>query len=114
MEIKNPAIAPFVEGTNLNAHRLYDTPNGEIIHIELKPSEIIPLHSVDADVVFYIVQGKPTIVTENGKTDVEPDTFILSEKGNYHGIENNTDSSVKFLVIKMPKPQLPVKFKDED
>ncbi len=43
------------------AKRLYDTPNAEVIHMNLKTGQALKRHTTPTDVFFYVLKGKGTV-----------------------------------------------------
>ncbi len=56
------------------------------------------------DVVFYVLEGSPTILVGDEKIKVNKDDLIESPKDIVHSIYNETDKDVRVLVMKLPKP----------
>lgn len=94
-----------MEKNGLKATRLYDNPEGEIIHIEIKPGKALPSHSTPVNVAFYVVEGELNIEIGDEKRPCPADTLIESPKDIPHALYNESDKSARILVIKMPKPQ---------
>jgi quercetin dioxygenase-like cupin family protein len=89
----------------LKASRLYDNPEGEIIHIEIEAGKTLQSHSTPVNVAFYVIEGELKIEIGEEKKACPADTLIESPKDIPHAIHNESDISARILVIKMPKPQ---------
>ena len=84
--------------------KLYDRDHGVIMHLLLKPKESLKPHITPVDVVFYVVDGQPSILIGEEKIKVNQDDLIESPKDIVHCIYNETDKDVRVLVMKLPKP----------
>ena len=80
---------------------LFSAEKNEIIHITLHPGESIPVHSNAVDVVFFIVEGNPTLTTDTETSILNPNDTIFVEKETNRGLANNTDKIMRVLVFKM-------------
>ena len=88
----------------INAYKLYDKDHALIMHLHLKPGESLKPHITPVDVAFYVLEGSPTIMVENKKVQARKDDIVESPKDIVHCIYNETDSDVRVLVMKLPKP----------
>ena len=86
------------------SRKLYDRDHGVIMHLLLKPKESLKPHITPVDVVFYVVEGQPSILIGDEKVQVNQDDLIESPKDIVHCIYNETDKDVRVLVMKLPKP----------
>ncbi len=57
------------------------------------------------DAFFYVLEGAPTIEIEGESAQAPRDTLIPSTAGHLHSIRNESDSVVRFLVVKTPNPK---------
>lgn len=84
--------------------QLYNDESAQIMHISLQPGESLKPHITPVDVVFYILEGKPTVyVGEESKT-FEKDTLIESPADIVHYLSNENDGLARILVTKAPRP----------
>ena len=105
MQITNVASQPIKQNPhNVDAKKLYDKEHGQAMHIELKPGESLRKHITPVDVFFYVLEGKATIEIGEETEEVSQDNLVESPAKIPHRIMNNSDSTVRFLVVKMPKP----------
>jgi len=88
----------------VDARGLYNKDSAQAIHIELKPGEALKPHKTPVDVFFYILEGTPEIVIGDEKQVVEKDSLVESPKDITHYFSNNSDSIVRVLVVKAPRP----------
>jgi len=93
----------------VDARKLYDTQNAQVIHITLKPGEKLIKHITPVDVIFYVLEGVGTVEIGDEKQKVEPDTLIDSPANIPHCWYNESDEILRFLVIKVPRPTNPTK-----
>ena len=101
---------PIAENSHgVDARKLYDTQNAQVIHITLKPGEKLIKHITPVDVIFYVLEGVGTVEIGDEKQKVEPDTLIDSPANIPHCWHNEGDEILRFLVIKVPRPTKPTK-----
>jgi mannose-6-phosphate isomerase-like protein (cupin superfamily) len=67
----------------------------------LNPGESLKSHVTPVDVVFYILQGKPTIENGDEKVQVSADSIIESPADIPHCVYNESDTLARFLVVKL-------------
>lgn len=89
----------------VDARKLYDTEKAQIIHITLKSGEKLKKHVTPVDVVFYVLKGKGIVEIGDEKQEVEQDTLIESPANVPHCWYNESESVLRFLVIKLPRPK---------
>ena len=88
----------------VDVRKLYDDPSAQIMHMTLKPGESLRSHETPVDVVFYILEGEPTIHIA-GESKAQPrDTLIESPANIPHHISNESQENARILVIKAPRP----------
>ncbi len=88
----------------IKATKMYDTDHALIMHLFLKAGEGLKPHITPVDVAFYVLEGSPTIMVGEEKIKVKKDDIIESPKDIVHNVMNETDSNVRVLVMKLPKP----------
>jgi mannose-6-phosphate isomerase-like protein (cupin superfamily) len=93
----------------VEAKRIYDTENAEVIHMSLTPGQSLKKHTTPVDVFFYILEGKGVVEIGDEKQEVEKDMLIDSPKGTPHLLSNTGDGTFRFLVVKIPKQKEPKK-----
>ena len=89
---------------DVEARKLYDTENAQVIHLTLKPGEALKKHITPVDVFFYVLEGEPTIEVGKERKTVSADHLIESPAKIPHCIYNETDKIARILVVKVPKP----------
>ena len=100
MQFKNLSTAEKVP-FNLDGRKMFIGKTVEIIHLSLKPGEVLEKHSNPFEVVFYILEGKGVLETDDNTTSVEPDMAIEIPLGVQRGIKNTSDSRLRVLVVKI-------------
>jgi quercetin dioxygenase-like cupin family protein len=95
--LKNAAKVPF----NIEGHKMYTGESVEIIHLNMKPGEVLEMHSNPVDVVFYLIDGKGTFITEAAETIIEKDSCFRINAGLLRGWKNNSNIDLKILVFKI-------------
>ncbi|HLO90811.1 MAG TPA: cupin domain-containing protein [Lentimicrobium sp.] len=99
MEILNLREAPKVP-FNRDGHILCSNKNIQIVHLVLKPGEIIDKHVNENDVIFHILEGKALLYTNDSHALVSKDDCIMVEGGISRGFENVSVADFKVLLIK--------------
>ena len=94
--IKNPH--------GVKVSKLYDTDFAQAMHITLEAGESLKKHITPVDVIFYVLEGSGVIEIGDEKQQVSADTLIDSPAKIPHCWYNNSDSVLRVLVIKVPKP----------
>lgn len=72
----------------------------EIVHLTLKKDAEIPLHSLPIDVTFFVLEGKPTFVTDSDRNDFNPNDTIICKANQQRSWINKNVREAKILVIK--------------
>ncbi|PKP37235.1 MAG: cupin domain-containing protein [Bacteroidetes bacterium HGW-Bacteroidetes-15] len=86
---------------NLDGRKMYTGQKVELIHLCLKPGEVLEKHVNAFDVVFYILEGNGIVETDDQSASVEPDMSIEIESGVNRGVRNTGDSNLSLLVVKI-------------
>lgn len=89
---------------NVDVRQLYNDASAQVMHITLKPAETLKPHKTPVDVVFYILEGTPTIHIGDESTVFEKDTLIESPANIVHYISNEGSTVTRILVTKAPRP----------
>jgi quercetin dioxygenase-like cupin family protein len=93
----------------IESHKIYDTENALVMHLTLQAGQSLKPHITPVDVFFYVLEGSPTILIGEEKMTVTKDDLIESPKDIVHCIYNETDSIVRVMVSKVPKPVMQTK-----
>ncbi len=102
-------LSPIDNPHKVDARRLYDTEHAQVAHITLKPGEKLIRHITPVDVIFYVLEGEGVVEIGDEKETVGPDTLIESPARIPHCWYNQGDKTLRFLVIKAPRPTEPTK-----
>ncbi len=93
----------FQNAHQVEAKKLYETQDAQVIHMALTPGQSLKKHTTPVDVFFYILEGKGAVEIGEETQTVEKDTVIDSPKGIPHLLRNNGEGVFRFLVVKLPK-----------
>ena len=88
----------------VNARMLYDKDSAQAVHMQLNPGQSLKPHITPVDVFFFVIEGTPDVLIGEEKMRVETNSLVESPKDIVHCIYNNTDSIVRVLVVKAPRP----------
>ena len=102
--VKVRDIPVFDNPHGLEARRVYDNPQVQIVHLDLKPGQGMKAHAAPMDVVFYVLEGRGVVERDGESIEVGPDTLIESPANSLHRLEAAPDSTLRALVIKTPRP----------
>jgi quercetin dioxygenase-like cupin family protein len=83
---------------------LYDKAEAQVVMISLNPGQSLKPHITPVDVFFFVVEGKATILVGDEKQVVDEKCLVESPKDIIHCIYNESDSILRVLVAKTPKP----------
>ncbi len=88
----------------VDARKIYDTKNAQVIHLTLNPGESLKRHITPVDVFFYVLEGKGIVEIGDEKKEVGLDTLIESPAKIVHCWYNESNEILKILVVKVPRP----------
>ncbi|MDP2335050.1 MAG: cupin domain-containing protein [Bacteroidota bacterium] len=88
----------------VDVRKLYDKESAQVMHITLQPGEGLKPHKTPVDVFFVVLEGTPTITIGEEETVCEKDNLIESPANIVHNIRNVSESVVRILVVKAPRP----------
>lgn len=88
----------------MDVRQLYNDASAQVMHITLAPGETLKPHKTPVDVIFYILEGKPTIHIGEESQEFEKDNLIESPADIVHYISNESDLPARILVTKAPRP----------
>jgi quercetin dioxygenase-like cupin family protein len=86
---------------DLDGHIMCKHAEVEVIHLHLKAGERVEKHTNPFDVIFYILEGKAMLESDNERTLVLKDQSIVIKAGINRGLENISVGDFKLLVIKL-------------
>jgi mannose-6-phosphate isomerase-like protein (cupin superfamily) len=82
---------------------LYDTEFAQVVHITLAPGESLKRHITPVDAIFYVLEGKGTVEIGDESLEVSPEILIDSPAKLPHRWINNSNTTLRVLVIKVPR-----------
>ncbi len=88
----------------IDARKIYNQPDAQVMHLTLKPGEGLITHKTPVDVFFYVLEGKGIVEIGEERMEVEKDNIIESPANIPHCLKNESDAIVRFLVVKTPNP----------
>ena len=100
MKITKLVLAPKVP-FDLDGHIMGRNGATEIVHLHLKPGQIVEKHVNEFDVFFYVLEGKALLLSEKGSEMVCKDQCVHIEGGTQRGFNNTSVAGFKVLAIKM-------------
>ena len=98
----------------VDARNLYNTDDAMVTVITLKSGQKLKRHITPVDVAFYVLEGTGKVEVGEEKLEVTKDTLIESPRDIMHCWYNESDSDLRFMVIKAPKPDRKTVFISED
>ncbi|TAJ84085.1 cupin domain-containing protein [Reyranella sp.] len=79
------------------------------------PGYFVPPHRHEADdELLYVMEGRLTLISEAGETEAAAGTCARFARGDLHGFRNDTDATVRLLVMAQPGVQAAEMFRHFD
>jgi len=97
-------LEPVLNVNGMHGVKIYSQPEGEIVHLVLKPGAHLKAHKTPVNVLFYVLEGDATLQIGDEVQTFGPDSAVDSPKDIPHAVTNNGQEDLRILVIKMPKP----------
>jgi len=88
----------------VDVRRLYDAEIAQVAHIFLNPNEELKKHITPVDVIFYVLEGTGIVEVGKEKQEVKQGTLIESPAKIPHCWYNKSNSVLRILVTKVPRP----------
>lgn len=88
----------------VDVRALYNDETAQVMHIKLQAGESLKPHLTPVDVVFYILEGNPTVHVGEESQVFEKDTLVESPADIKHYLSNESDAVARILVVKAPRP----------
>ncbi len=88
----------------VDARLLYNEAHAQAIHLRLEPGEALKRHITPTDVFFYVLQGSGTVEVGDEQRLVSAETLVDSPAGIPHRWINDSDATLRVLVVKAPRP----------
>ncbi|MCC7550277.1 MAG: cupin domain-containing protein [Methanobacterium sp.] len=105
MKIVEMNKTPIAETPHkVDVRKLYDAENAQAVHIRLEPGESLKRHITPVDVFFYVLEGKGIVEIDEEKKEVKKDSLIDSPARIPHCWYNESEETLNFLVVKVPRP----------
>jgi quercetin dioxygenase-like cupin family protein len=105
MEIKKIfETEAFINNHGVEARKFYQNEHMMMIHLNLKPGDVISKHAAPLDICFLVLEGQGIVQIGDESKEVEANTLIESPANAGHGWRNESDATLRILVIKTPNP----------
>jgi mannose-6-phosphate isomerase-like protein (cupin superfamily) len=88
----------------IEAKKIHENDHVQVVHMTLQPGEKLKKHTTPVDVFFYILEGTCTVEIGDEIQTVTKDTLVDSPARIPHGLQNNSNSILRLLVVKTPRP----------
>ncbi len=88
----------------VDARSLYNREEAMVTVITLEAGQSLKRHITPVNVAFYVLEGTGVVEVGEEKMHVTKDTLVESPKDIVHCWYNESDSPLRFMVIKAPKP----------
>lgn len=85
---------------NLDGYIMHKSDALEVIHLCLKPGQVIPEHPNQYDVVACLVSGEVTLHSGDNQTELTLFDVVEIEKDVYRGFTNSGAMEARLLIIK--------------
>lgn len=85
----------------VEARPLFQSDRAVIMHLTLKPGDVIAPHPSPAGTCFFVLEGEGTVIIGSEKQDVRAGTVIECPPGQAHGWENRSPGTLKIIVFKL-------------
>jgi len=89
----------------VDARAIYSHENAQVIILTLQSGESLRRHITPVDVFFYVLEGKGIVEVGDEKKEVSKDTIVHSPAKIVHCWYNKSDSPLRIMVAKTPKPK---------
>lgn len=85
----------------IDARKMLVRNDCELIHLTLKPGEILEKHSNPFDVAFYVLSGSGELEVGDETAAISADTVIEVAAGEMRGWKNDGSEDLRVLVVKL-------------
>ncbi len=86
--------------SNVIGNSITNFKNIEIVKLTINPNGEVGLHTLPYNVIFFVLKGSPTLLTQNKKITVQKNSTITVELNENRGWINLTNNICEILVIK--------------
>ena len=110
MKITKTADAPTHQNPHgIDVRKLYDTEHAQAMAITLQPGQQLKKHITPVDAFFFVLEGRGIVEVGDEKEEVGPNTLIDSPAKIPHCWYNESDVTLRVLVVKVPRQEGPSK-----
>ena len=88
----------------VDVRRIYNSEHAQVAHMLLKPNEQLKKHITPVDAIFFVLEGTGIVEVGDEKLEVREGTLIDSPAKIPHCWYNKSDSILRIMVIKAPRP----------
>lgn len=88
---------------HLRVIRFHDSQDAELLHLTLEAGEKMLLHIPPVHLLYYILEGTPTVRIGDEQQVVGCESYIESPAGQATCVSNPTDKRVRLLIFKTTK-----------
>lgn len=89
---------------HVDIRKLFESDNVSVLEIKLNHGQEVKKHTAPVETFFYVIEGQGVISVGDEEVHASPDMLVVSPQGMEHGIINEGDEPMRFLVVKAPKP----------
>ncbi len=107
VEVRKAEPTPNPHG--VDARRIYDKEHAQVVHLTLEPGQSLKRHVTPVDVFFYVLEGTGVVEVGDERREVVPDTLIESPARIPHCWYNESEGTLRVLVVKVPRPTEPTR-----
>ena len=100
--LENATAVPNPAG--LDARRLYDMPEAQVIHIRLTPGQAVAKHIIPVNAAFYVLEGTGLFEIGEESAEASAGMIVESPASLTRGIVNTGSGDLCFLVFRAPRP----------
>lgn len=101
-----------ISGREVNLRYLYENKSLQIIQFGLLPGESMGPKILPCDMIYYIVEGNPTIRVAEDKTIGTKGMLVECPAHLVHSFSSNVGDTIQVLGIKVPAGEKTEKFQD--
>jgi len=97
IELKSAEKVPIA----IDARKMLIRKDCELIHLTLKPDEVLETHTNPFDVAFYVLAGAGELVVGSEARNIVADSVIEVPAGEMRGWTNSGAEDLRVLVVKL-------------
>lgn len=96
INLENAQKVPF----KLDGKIMFSDTDNELIHLTLKPGEVLDIHTNPFDVIFFVLEGTGIITVEDEQKELSLNSCFKVKTDVMRGWRNESDSILRILVVK--------------